>query len=55
MRHRLTRAILRITHRLWNRQISRLLCRAYERRVIDSKQMHALAAMFDPTQDHEVY
>lgn len=49
------RMILRLTHRLWNRRISALLCRAYERRVIDSKQMHILAAMFDPTQRHEVY
>lgn len=47
--------ILRFTHRLWNGRISRLLCRAYERGHIDSKQLHILAAMFDPTQKHEVY
>ena len=49
------RLILRLTHRLWNKQISRILCRAYEDRVIDSKQMHILASAFDPTQDHHVY
>lgn len=46
--------VLRWTHRLWNREISRLLCRAYERRVITSEQLHILAGMFDPTQRHEV-
>lgn len=50
------RLILKWTHRLWNRQISRILCRAYEDRVIDSKQMHVLASAFDPThKDHQVY
>jgi hypothetical protein len=44
--------ILRMTHRVWNREISRLLGRAYERRWIDSRQYHQLAAMFDPTQTH---
>ena len=47
--------VLKLTHRLWNRQISRILCRAYEDRVIDSKQMHELTAAFDPTQEHQVY
>ena len=48
--------ILKLTHRLWNRRISALLSRAYERGVIDSKQLHILTAMFDPTQQrHEVY
>ena len=47
--------IIQWTHRLWNRQISRILCRAYNDRVIDSKQLHTLAAAFDPTQDHMVY
>lgn len=50
-----TRAILKWTHRLWNRQISRILCRAYSDGVIDSAQMHELAAAFDPTQRHIVY
>ena len=44
--------ILRFTRRAWNREISRLLCRAYQRRWIDSKRLHQLAAMFDPTQPH---
>jgi hypothetical protein len=51
----LTNLILRLTHRLWNRQISRILSRAYEERIINSKQMHDLAAAFDPTQRHIVY
>ena len=50
-----TRIVLRLTHRLWNRQISRILCRAYEQGIINSKQLHLLAAAFDPTQDHIVY
>ena len=51
----LTNLILRWTHRLWNRQISRILIRAYEERIIDSRQMHLLSAAFDPTQRHIVY
>lgn len=47
--------ILRLTHRLWNRQISRILCRAYGDGVINSEQLHIIAAAFDPTQDHRVY
>lgn len=51
----MTTMILKLTHRLWNRQISRILCRAYEERVINSEQLHVLAAAFDPTQQHAVY
>lgn len=47
--------ILKLTHRMWNRQISRILCRAYEERIISSQQLHELAAAFDPTQRHIVY
>jgi len=47
--------ILRFTHRIWNQRISVLLCRAAERGHINSYQLHELAAMFDPTQEHEVY
>jgi hypothetical protein len=47
--------ILKATHRIWNGRISSLLCHAYERRIINNKQMHELAAMFDPTQKHQVY
>lgn len=47
--------ILRLTHRIWNRQISRILCRAYGDRVINSEQLHILTAAFDPTQCHRVY
>lgn len=47
--------ILKMTHKLWNGRISALLCRAYQRGTITSAQLHTLAAMFDPTQKHEVY
>ena len=46
--------ILRWTHRLWNREISRILCRAHERGVVNSEQLHILTSYFDPTQRHEV-
>jgi hypothetical protein len=49
------RVILGCTHRLWNRQISRILCRAYSDGVINSRQLHELAAKFDPTQRHALY
>ncbi len=51
----MTRFILKFTHRLWNRAISRILCRAYSDGVINSFQLHELASKFDPTQKHEVY
>ncbi len=51
----MSKLILRVTHRLWNRQISRALCIAYENNVINSAQLHTLAAMFDPTQKHIIY
>lgn len=41
--------VRRITHRVWNREISRLLCLAYDRGIINSEQLHDLTAMFDPT------
>lgn len=47
--------ILKLTHCVWNRRISSLLCRAYEDRVIDSKQLHVLTLLFDPSQKHKVY
>lgn len=55
MRKRIERLVLRWTHRLWNRRISTILCRAYDKRIINSEQLHELAAKFDPTQKHEVY
>lgn len=51
----ISRQILRWTHRMWNRRISRILCQAYSNRTINSEQLHILAAKFDPTQDHEIY
>lgn len=33
-----------------NRVVARVLARGYERGVINSVQLHSLAAMFDPTQ-----
>jgi hypothetical protein len=47
--------ILRLTHRIWNARIAALLCRACDSGTINSKQLHILAAMFDPTQKHQVY
>ena len=47
--------ILKLTHRIWNRRISAILCRAYSDGTINSAQLHTLAAKFDPTQKHEVY
>lgn len=47
--------VLRLTHRLWNREISRILCRARGDGLISSQQLHELAAAFDPTQRHRVY
>lgn len=47
--------ILKLTHRLWNKQIARILGEAYSRGTIDSKQLHSLHAKFDPTQKHGVY
>ena len=50
----LQQLIRRLTHRIWNREIARLLCRAQQENTIDSRQLHTLAAMFDPTQKHQV-
>lgn len=47
--------MLEKTHKIWNKQISRILCRAYGDRVINSEQLHLLTAAFDPTQEHKVY
>lgn len=47
--------ILKLTHRIWNREISRILYRTYEQSLITSQQLHLLTSKFDPTQKHEVY
>jgi hypothetical protein len=47
--------ILKMTHRIWNREISRLLCLAKEEGIINTGQLHELAAWFDPTSRHMVY
>lgn len=47
--------ILRLTHRIWNREISRLLCRAKQERIISNEQLHVIASWFDQTQKHKVY
>lgn len=52
--NRLRAFILRRTHRLWNREISRILCDAYNSRIINSEQLHILASAFDPSQSHLV-
>lgn len=46
----LKRLILRFTHRVWNREISRILCQAKQAGVIRNDQLHELAARFDPSQ-----
>ena len=46
-----TRLVVRLFRRRFNAVANRILLRAYERGVINSKQMHFLAAQFDPTQD----
>ena len=55
MKKRINKIILRFTHHLWNKEISRLLCVAQEKSIINSKQLHILASWFDPTQKHKVY
>lgn len=44
------RVIFKLTARRWNRLISMILCRHYERGTINSAQLHTLTAEFDPTQ-----
>lgn len=51
----ITKLILMMTHRIWSRQISRILCRAYSEQIINSEQLHIILAAFDPTQRHIVY
>jgi hypothetical protein len=51
----INKLILKITHRIWNREISRISCNAYSKQLINSKQLHELTSKFDPTQKHEVY
>ena len=48
----MNKLILWITHRVWNREISRLMSYAYEKRHINSEQLHVLTSWFDPTQKH---
>lgn len=51
----ITKWILKLTHRMWNRRIAAILCRAHGNGIINSRQLHELTAKFDPTQMHEVY
>jgi hypothetical protein len=51
----LVKLVLRLTHMLWYRRINALLCQAYQRGVIDGRQLEALSAMFDPQGNHRVY
>ena len=41
--------ILSLTQPLWNRYISGVLCKANSTGVIDSKQLHTIAAQFCPS------
>ena len=53
MKKKFRAALLSLTHRLWNREISRILYRAYySDHVISSEQFYVLAGHFDPTQVH---
>ncbi len=47
--------VLEESHKIWNKRISRILCRAYGDGVINSEQLHILTSAFDPSQDHKVY
>lgn len=47
-----SRLIRRLTHKVWNRQISMVLTCAYGAGVINSEALHILASAFDPTQEH---
>ena len=46
------RLLLKLTHRIWNTEISRILCEAKQVGVINNDQLHELTARFDPTQVH---
>jgi len=46
------RLLLKITHRIWNREVFRILNREYQKNTINSAQLHTLLARFDPTQVH---
>lgn len=41
--------ILKLTHRFWGPVIVREICRFYEKGLINSSQMHEMAAKFDRT------
>lgn len=49
------RIILWLTHKIWNREISRILCRARSEGLINAEQLCQLSAAVDPTQRHIVY
>ncbi len=55
MKNRFRVLILKLTHKMWNREISRILCEAQSKTVISSKQLHLLTSWFDPTQKHKIY
>lgn len=44
------RLVLRLTYPIWRKMIAAVLCRLYERRVIDSSRLHIISALFDRTQ-----
>lgn len=47
--------IIRFTHRIWSWRINRVLWKAHNEDLINSEQLRALLAAFDPTQRHMVY
>jgi len=47
--------ILRWTHRIWQKEIWRILELAYQKRVIGSKELKILEGWFDADGEHLVY
>lgn len=52
MKNYFRKLVLRATHRVWSREISRIICRLHHQGVINSNQLHELLSRFDPTQIH---
>lgn len=50
LREKMRKILIRLTYKIWHSQLNKVLSVAYERGIIDSRQWHSLAAMFDRTQ-----
>jgi hypothetical protein len=42
--------LVRWTYPIWKKPVGRILNHAYQKQIINSEQLHELAAMFDRTQ-----